>query len=69
MRNFLKAVFWIWGILGLIINFINFATLSGGVGVGTSSYLAVGNLIWIGGMLLFGIGAAISREVDDVRVG
>ena len=65
----LVVLFWIWGILGLIINGITFLTLPGDVGVGTSAYLAAGNLMWIGGMVLFGFGAVIGEirpKKDDV---
>jgi hypothetical protein len=65
------VLFWIWGILGLLINGMNWLSLSlsiGGVGVGSSSYAAAGNLFWIGGMVLFGLGAVIIqlRSADSV---
>ena len=62
-------LFWVWGVIGLFINGMNFATLSGNVTMGTSAYLTVGNLIWIGGMVLFGFGAVITQsrsKKDDV---
>ena len=58
-RKFLGVLFWIWGIGGLIYNVGTLASLSGSVGVGTSAYLTATALVWIGGMLLFGIGALI----------
>jgi hypothetical protein len=57
----MTIAFYIWGVLGLFINGMNFVTQTGSVGVGTSAYLMVGNLIWIGGMLLFGLGAVIHK--------
>jgi len=39
--------------------------LSGSIGVGTSAYLAATSLIWIGGMVLFGIGALLARMDFD----
>jgi hypothetical protein len=56
-RTILKWVFWIWGVGGLLICSINYFSLSGSVGVGTSSYMALGFLYWLAGMVLFGIGA------------
>jgi hypothetical protein len=58
----MQIIFAIWGLLGLIINGMSFLTLTGNVGVGTSTYLAVGNLLWIGGMVLFGLGAMFPRK-------
>jgi hypothetical protein len=57
--GWMTIIFWIWGVLGLIINGMNFLTQTGNVGVGTSAYLAVGNLIWIGGMVLIGVGGIL----------
>jgi len=56
-RKFLKLVFWIWGVGGLLICGLNYFSLSGSVGVGTSTYMALGFLYWLGGIVLFGIGA------------
>jgi hypothetical protein len=79
-RAFLGVLFWIWGVGGLILNGMSLGGLSGSVGVGTSSYLAAVNLFWIGGMLLFGIGALLANgdfsavkqeepnDVGDVRI-
>lgn len=63
----LTVFFWIWGILGLIINTGNFLSATGSVGVGTSAYLTVGMLYWIGGMILFGVGALIPSPSYDFR--
>ena len=62
-RKFLGVLFWIWGIGGLIYNVGTLASLSGSVGVGTSAYLTATALVWMGGMLLFGIGALL-LDVD-----
>jgi hypothetical protein len=58
-------MFWIWGVFGLLVNTANFMMATGNVGVGTSAYLSVGMLYWIGGMMLFGIGALILRSSYD----
>jgi hypothetical protein len=63
----LVIIFWLWGVGGLIVNGMNFIALSGSVGVGTSAYLMVGVLLWIGGMLLFGIGALIVPADHDFK--
>ncbi|MGY3117909.1 hypothetical protein ACVWXQ_001846 [Bradyrhizobium sp. S3.14.4] len=39
--------------------------LTGSIGVGTSSYLTATCLVWIGGMVLFGIGALLSHNDFD----
>jgi len=49
------------GLLGLLVNSINYLSLSGSVGVGTSTYVALGLLYWIAGMVLFGVGALIAK--------
>jgi len=59
MEGSMSVIFWIWGILGLLINGLSWLTLTGNVGVGTSAYMAAGMLLWIGGMVLFGLGAVI----------
>jgi hypothetical protein len=61
-RTFLKWVFWIWGIGGLLICSLNYLSLSGSVGVGTSTYMALGFLYWLCGMVLFGIGALLAEK-------
>jgi len=78
-RNFLGLLFWTWGIGGLLGCGGSFIGLTGSVGVGTSSYLSAASLLWIGGMLLFGIGALLANndmsgerpireDAGDVRV-
>lgn len=59
-RTFCTICFWAWGIGGLVLNTGAYLALSGSVGVGTSTYMALGLLFWIGGMMLFGLGAVIS---------
>ena len=39
--------------------------ITGSIGVGTSAYLAATSLIWIGGMMLFGIGALLSHNAFE----
>ncbi|MDR3401934.1 MAG: hypothetical protein P4L99_05480 [Chthoniobacter sp.] len=58
-RGFLGLLFWIWGAVGLFFNGGNLLALKGDVGVGTSTYMAAATLVWIGGMIFFGVGALI----------
>lgn len=64
-KGFLVVLFWIWGVVGLIYNTGTLMGLTGSVGVGTSAYLTATALIWIGGMVLFGIGALLSNNDFD----
>jgi hypothetical protein len=64
-RGFLTILFWLWGLVGLLFNAGSLLGLTGSIGVGTSAYLAATSLIWIGGMLLFGIGALLSHSDFD----
>jgi hypothetical protein len=58
-RRVLIALFWIWGLLGLLANGIAFVFLTGNVGVeNLAAHLTETMLFWIGGMILFGVGAA-----------
>ena len=66
-RIFLTFIFWLWGGLGFLVNAISFFGLTGSIGVGTSAYLAAGSLLWIGGMILFGLGALISASSYDFK--
>jgi hypothetical protein len=52
-------LFWIWSVVGLGYNLIQFFSLPANVGVGTSAYLIVTLLIWIGGMVMLGVGALL----------
>lgn len=60
-RGFLAVLFWLWGVIGLLFNAGSLMGLTGSIGVGTSAYLAATSLIWIGGMVLFGIGALLAH--------
>jgi hypothetical protein len=64
-RGFLSVPFWLWGIVGLLFNAGSLMGLTGSIGVGTSAYLAATSPIWIGGMVLFGIGALLSHNEFD----
>ncbi|WP_439373038.1 hypothetical protein [Bradyrhizobium sp. DASA03120] len=59
---FLSALFWLWGVIGLLFNAGTLFGLTGSVGVGISAYLTATSLIWIGGMVLFGMGALLSHN-------
>lgn len=77
-KSVLVMLFWLWGFGGLLFNGANIVGLTGSIGVGTSAYLSVMILLWIGGMLLFGIGALLSYSdfdgerqaevADDIRI-
>lgn len=64
-RSFLTVLFWLWGSVGLFFNAGTLFGLTGSVGVGTSAYLTATTLIWIGGMVLFGMGALLSHSDFD----
>ena len=64
-RGLLTVLFWCWGGIGLVFNTGSLMGLTGSIGVGTSAYLAATTLIWIVGMLLFGIGALLSHNDFD----
>lgn len=64
-RGFLAFLFWIWGLIGLLLNAGSLLGLTGSVGVGTSAYLTATSLIWIGGMVLFGMGALLAHNDFD----
>ncbi|WP_316232534.1 hypothetical protein [Bradyrhizobium sp. SZCCHNR1051] len=64
-RGFLTVLFWLWGSIGLLLNGGSLMGLTGSVGVGTSAYLTATSLIWIGGMILFGLGALLSHNDFD----
>jgi len=66
-RIFFSVCFWIWGILGLIGNTVNFFSATGSVGVGTSAYITMCILYWIGGMLLFGLGGLLVSSNYDFK--
>ncbi len=68
----MKVLFFLWGIVGFLFNLISLVSMLApiGVGVGTSAYVAAGALIWIGGMIFFGLGSLITvpRDQDDGRI-
>jgi hypothetical protein len=66
-RGIFATLFFLWGFLGLLVNAVNFVGMPNSVGVGTSMYVAAGILLWIGGMVLFGIGALITGRLDFLR--
>lgn len=67
-RGTLTALFWVWGVLGLVFIGFEFVTIPSNVGVGTSSYIAAQSVYWLGGIVLFGIGALIeTQDFSGVR--
>jgi hypothetical protein len=52
LRGILMGLFWVWGAFGLIGNLLS---LNSQIGVAALS----SQLLWIGGMLLFGLGALL----------
>ncbi|HEY6832143.1 MAG TPA: hypothetical protein VI251_06595 [Pseudolabrys sp.] len=60
LRALLAVCFWLWGGFGLLLNVMYFLGLSGSISVGPSAYLAACLLLWIGGMVMFGLGALIA---------
>ncbi|WFU25566.1 hypothetical protein QA649_04955 [Bradyrhizobium sp. CB1717] len=64
-RIILSGLFWLWGVVGLLFNDGTLFGLTGSIGVGTSALLAATALIWIGGMVLFGIGALLAHSDFD----
>jgi hypothetical protein len=66
-RVFFAVCFWIWGVLGLIGNTFNFLGATGPVTVGTSAYIIMGVLYWMGGMLLFGLGGLLIAASYDFK--
>ncbi|NYG49870.1 hypothetical protein GGD67_007369 [Bradyrhizobium sp. IAR9] len=64
-KGFLAVLFWLWGVVGLLFNAGTLFGLTGNIGVGTSAYLTATCLVWIGGMVLFGIGALLAHSDFD----
>jgi hypothetical protein len=85
VRFLLGFLFWIWGLGGFTLVIVDMLEVMGklkeGVGVGSSSFLAAIAVVWIGGMVFFGMGALIAGskfnlmqrvpedQYGDVRVG
>jgi hypothetical protein len=70
----MKVMFVIWGGLGLLGNIVSTIELfaANSVGVGTSAYVSAMALIWIGGMVFFGLGALLFKKDSgdgDVNIG
>ena len=56
----LVTLFWLWGAFGFLVNVGLYIDAAGkSVGVGTSAHMPATMLLWIGGMILFGLGALI----------
>jgi hypothetical protein len=67
-HGFCSAIFWLWGIGGLLFIGFEFKSMPTGVGVGTSAYVTAQSMYWLGGMILFGLGALIDpRPFSGVR--
>jgi hypothetical protein len=64
-KGALTLFFWLWGLVGLLFNCGTLFGIAGIVEVEKSTHLTATCLIWIGGMLLFGIGALLSRSDFD----
>lgn len=67
-RGICSVLFWLWGLGGLILIGNDFTKMQGGVGVGTSAYVTAECVYWLGGMVLFGLGALIdTQDFSGVR--
>lgn len=65
----MKVMFVIWGGLGLLINTFNFISmLAPSIGVGSSSFVSAMALIWIGGMVFFGLGSLVFRSQQHPKL-
>jgi hypothetical protein len=68
----MKILFALWGSIGFLANVGTLLSLFSnmtGVGVGTSAYASAIALIWIGGMVFFGLGSLLFRNApSDVKV-
>jgi hypothetical protein len=65
----MKFLFFFWGAIGLFFDVFELIDLHmrSEIGVGTSAYASAVALIWIGGMIFFGLGALIGRKDDQPR--
>jgi hypothetical protein len=68
MRIVWVIAFWVWSVLGLIFNAIQVVVAHNmrELGVGTSAAIMMDTMLWIGGSLVFGLGASLTKE-DTVR--
>jgi hypothetical protein len=64
VRTVLVWTFGVWGVVGLIFSLVSYSSAmqATSIGVGTSAYLMVGLLLWIGGMILFGVAALLTQR-------
>uniref|UniRef100_E6VMM1 Transmembrane protein n=1 Tax=Rhodopseudomonas palustris (strain DX-1) TaxID=652103 RepID=E6VMM1_RHOPX len=60
MRGIMTVLFAIWGLGGFILVGGSIVSLSGSVGIGTSGYITMGCMFWIGGMIFFGLAGLLS---------
>ena len=66
-RVFATICFWIWAGLDSVSSIGAFIGLGTTISVGTSVDLAASSLMWIGGMVFFGILGLMSRSVYEFR--
>ena len=66
-QNFATLCFWLWGGFGLLLHIGTFLGLSGSITVGTSTYITASLLLWIGGMIFFGLLGLNSRSVYEFK--
>lgn len=70
VRFLLSAAFWLWGIVGFAFVFVQFGdavhSLRNSGGVGSSSFLAALAVVWIGGMVFFGLGSLLAGSNFNV---
>ena len=61
LRGVLSVLFWIWGIAGALVSALILDSLfrTGGT-LGDTAVLQAVSLIWIAGLLLFGMGALLA---------
>jgi hypothetical protein len=64
----MKILFVIWGGVGFLGSLVTLLSLflSTSVGTGTSTYVAAVTLIWIGGMVFFGLGSLLFRKAATI---
>jgi len=65
----MKFLFFFWGAIGLFFNVFELIDLHmrSEIGVGTSAYASAVALIWIGGMIFFGLGAVLAAMRPEKR--
>jgi hypothetical protein len=66
-KPILVAMFWAWGVIGLVGLLVAIATLPSGVGIGTSGYLTMCAVVWMGGLVLFGLGSLLPKTVLEFK--